>query len=284
MSLLAALAKGFGAGTVNNAQAGFAEQQRQREAAQRRDDMNVELDARDKLAQKQIDASRAENDTRFKTMADENQKNRDHDWAMFEKRLAIETQAAAANASVRARETHAKNIMGTMDQLAKRKAELMENDKLTDDQRAVALGEIDALGYTLAADPGAQQLLGEFGGGGYASYWLSLAPEVSGKGGSDGGGEKGGSVTAPPGQVRTPDALRRLPEPAVPMRRFFNDARDGVNTQASAAFSNQKLSGVLGEAERRATESVELQKRARAYQDGALSSNPTMSSFAGMQK
>ena len=177
MSLLAALAKGFGAGTVNNAQAWFAEQQRQREAAQRRDDMRVELDARDKLAQKQIDASRAENDTRFKAMANENKKNRDHDWAMFEKRLAMETQAAAANASVRARETHAKNIMGTMDQLAKRKAELMENDKLTDEQRAVALGEIDALGYTLAADPGAQKLLGEFGGGGYANYWLSLAPQ-----------------------------------------------------------------------------------------------------------
>jgi len=48
---------------------------------------------------------------------------------------------------------------------------------MTDDQRAVALGEIDALGYTLAADPGAQQLLGEFGGGGYANYWLSLAPQ-----------------------------------------------------------------------------------------------------------
>lgn len=180
MSLLAALAKGFGAGTVDNARTGFAEQQRQREAAQRRDDMSVELDARDKLAQKQIDASRAENDTRFKAMSDENQKNRDHDWAMFEKRLAMETQAAAANASVRARETHAKNIMGTMDQLAKRKAELMENDKLTDEQRAVALGEIDALGYTLAADPGAQQLLGEFGGGGYANYWLSLAPKKEG--------------------------------------------------------------------------------------------------------
>ena len=160
MSLLAALAKGFGAGTVNNAQVGFAEQQRQREAAQRRDDMNVELDARDKLAQKQIDASRAENDTRFKAMADENQKNRDHDWAMFERRLAAETQAAAANASVRAREMHAKNIMGTMDQLSKRKTEILGDDKLTDEQRAVALGEIDALGYTLAADPGAQQLLG----------------------------------------------------------------------------------------------------------------------------
>ncbi|MGS3177881.1 hypothetical protein ACB265_00385 [Aeromonas dhakensis] len=203
MSLLAALAKGFGAGTVNNAQTGFAEQQRQRGAAQRRDDMNVELDARDKLAQKQIDASRAENDTRFKAMADENQKNRDHDWAMFERRLAAETQAAAANASVRARETHAKNIMGTMDQLSKRKAELMENDKITDEQRAVALGEIDALGYTLASDPGAQQLLGEFGGGGYASYWLSLRPEVSGKGGSDGGGEKGGDP-----EVKTAPAAR----------------------------------------------------------------------------
>lgn len=181
MSLLAALAKGVGAGTVDNARTGFAEQQRQREAAQRRDDMSVELDARDKLAQKQIDASRAENDTRFKAMADENQKSRDHDWAMFEKRLAVETQAAAANASVRARETHAKNIMGTMDQLSKRKAELMENDKITDEQRAMALGEIDALGYTLASDPGAQQLLGEFGGGGYANYWLSLAPQKAEK-------------------------------------------------------------------------------------------------------
>lgn len=177
MSLLAALAKGFGAGTVNNAQVGFAEQQRQREAAQRREDMQVELDARDKLAQKQIDASSAENDVRFKAMADENQKNRDHDWALFEKKLAVEMQAAAANASARTREAHAKNIMGTMDQLTKRKAELMENDKITDEQRAVALGELDSLGYTIASDPGAQQLLGEFGGGGYANYWLSLAPK-----------------------------------------------------------------------------------------------------------
>lgn len=177
MSLLAALAKGFGAGTVDNARTGFAEQQRQREATQRREDMQVELDARDKLAQKQIDASSAENDVRFKAMAEENQKNRTHDWALFEKKLAVEMQAAATNASARARETHAKNIMGTMDQLTKRKAKLMENDKITDEQRAVALGELDSLGYTIASDPGAQQLLGEFGGGGYANYWLSLAPK-----------------------------------------------------------------------------------------------------------
>ena len=177
MSLLAALAKGFGAGTVNNARTGFAEQQRQREAAQRKEEMGIEIDARTANLQAQIDAGKASDDARFKAAADENQKNRDHDWALFEKKLAVEMQAAATNASARARETHAKNIMGTMDQLTKRKAELMENDKITDEQRAVALGELDSLGYTIASDPGAQQLLGEFGGGGYANYWLSLAPK-----------------------------------------------------------------------------------------------------------
>ncbi|MBO0503949.1 hypothetical protein FED29_010795 [Aeromonas veronii] len=180
MSLLAALAKGIGAGTVNNAQVWFAEQQRLRESTQRKEEMTEEYNRRDAQLKTQIEANQADTKARLDAQKDENKNNRDHDWAMFERRLAAETQAAAANASVRARETHAKNIMGTMDQLAKRKAELMENDKLTDDQRAVALGEIDALGYTLAADPGAQQLLGEFGGGGYANYWLSLAPKKEG--------------------------------------------------------------------------------------------------------
>lgn len=180
MSLLAALAKGFGVGTVNNAQAWFAEQQRQREAEQRKEEMTEEYNRRDAQLKTQIEANQADTKARLDAQKDENKKNRDHDWAMFEKRLAIETKAAAANASVLARESHAKNIMGTMDQLSKRKTEILGDDKLTDEQRAVALGEIDALGYTLAADPGAQQLLGEFGGGGYANYWLSLAPKKEG--------------------------------------------------------------------------------------------------------
>lgn len=203
MSLLAALAKGFGAGTVNNAQAGFAEQQRQREAAQRKEEMTTELTAAETRLQKNIDAGKADTETRLAAQSSENAKQREHDLALWERKYAAETQAAVANASVRARETHAKNIMGTMDQLSKRKTEILGDDKLTDEQRAVALGEIDALGYTLAADPGAQQLLGEFGGGGYASYWLSLRPEVSGKGGSDGGGEKGGEP-----EVKTAPAAR----------------------------------------------------------------------------
>lgn len=181
MSLLAALAKGFGAGTVNNAKAGFDEQQRQREAAQRKAEMATELTAAETRLQKNIDAGKADTETRLAAQSSENAKQREYDLAMWERKYAVETQAAVANASVRARESHAKNIMGTMDQLARRKTELMKDDKMTDDQRAVALGEIDALGYTLAADPGAQQLLGEFGGGGYASYWLSLAPQKAEK-------------------------------------------------------------------------------------------------------
>ncbi|MEV3818131.1 hypothetical protein RI537_18700 [Aeromonas salmonicida] len=176
MSLLAALAKGLGAGTIDNAKLGFAEQQRQREAAQRKEEMTTELTAAETRLQKNIDAGKADTETRLAAQSSENAKQREHDLALWERKYAADTQAAVANASVRARESHAKNIMGTMDQLTKRKAELMENDKITDEQRAVALGEIDALGYTLASDPSAQQLLGEFGGGGYANYWLSLNP------------------------------------------------------------------------------------------------------------
>ena len=180
MSLLAALAKGIGAGTINNAQAWFAEQQRQREATQRKEEMATELKAAEARLQKNIDAGKADTEARLAAQSSENAKQREHDLSLWERKYAADTQAAVANANVRARESHAKNIMGTMDQLTKRKAEILGDDKLTDEQRAVALGEIDALGYTLAADPGAQKLLGEFGGGGYANYWLSLAPKKEG--------------------------------------------------------------------------------------------------------
>lgn len=180
MSLLAALAKGVGAGTINNAKAWFAEQQRLREAAQRKEEMATELKAAEARLQKNIDAGKADTEARLAAQSSENAKQREHDLSLWERKYAADTQAAVANANVRARESHAKNIMGTMDQLSKRKTEILGDDKLTDEQRAVALGEIDALGYTLAADPGAQQLLGEFGGGGYANYWLSLAPKKEG--------------------------------------------------------------------------------------------------------
>lgn len=253
MSLLAALAKGLGAGTVDNARVGFAEQQRLREAAQRKEEQAADWAARDGQLEKQLVASREDTDKRLAAnqadtvyritaQATENDKQRAHDLAQWERQYAAGTKAAASAASEKAREVHAKNIMGTMDQLTKRKAELMENDKITDEQRAVALGEIDALGYTLASDPGAQQLLGEFGGGGYTSYWLSLAPQQ------------------PEPAPGAPDSLLRPPEVHAPMRR---PGSDGPNAQPSKAFSAEQLGGVLGKAQQQAKANVEEQRRAQ---------------------
>ncbi|MGU5678102.1 hypothetical protein [Aeromonas allosaccharophila] len=299
MSLLAALAKGFGAGTVNNAKAGFDEQQRQREATQRKEEMlaqstqrkeemTEEYNRRDAQLRAQIEAGKDDTESRLKAQREENDRQRAHDWDMWGRRYAAETAAAASSADARAREAHAKNIIGTLNEVTKNKSNILSDDKLTDEQRAIAARNNDMLFYSLVSDPAAQQLLGEFGYGGYVQQGMLLAPrQAGGQGGGVAYGDtsgKDGGVTAPPGQVRTPDALRRLPEPTVPMRRVFNDARDGVNTQASAAFSNQKLGGVLGETEQRARNRVELQKRAQAYQDGVLSSNPSISSFAAMQK
>ncbi|HHQ4795990.1 hypothetical protein ACEUAZ_02420 [Aeromonas veronii] len=244
MSLLAALAKGFGAGTVNNAKAGFAEQQRLREAAQRKEEMATELKAAEARLQKNIDAGKADTEARLAAQSSENAKQREHDLSLWERKYAADTQAAVANANARARETHAKNIMGTMDQLSKRKAEILGDDKLTDEQRAVALGEIDALGYTLAADPGAQQLLGEFGGGGYASYWLSLAPQ-----------KEGGPAAQDPAPQAAPAPTTQPPKPQGIIPRLQGDRsierqmlksgeealRANKNPDATAASAYQQM-------------------------------------------
>ncbi|MFQ1922592.1 hypothetical protein ACK340_14150 [Aeromonas veronii] len=244
MSLLAALAKGFGAGTINNAKAGFAEQQRLREAAQRKEEMATELKAAEARLQKNIDAGKADTEARLAAQSSENAKQREHDLSLWERKYAADTQAAVANANARARETHAKNIMGTMDQLSKRKAEILGDDKLTDEQRAVALGEIDALGYTLAADPGAQQLLGEFGGGGYASYWLSLAPQ-----------KEGGPAAQDPAPQAAPAPTTQPPKPQGIIPRLQGDRsierqmlksgeealRANKNPDATAASAYQQM-------------------------------------------
>lgn len=276
MSLLAALAKGFGAGTVNNAQAGFAEQQRQREAAQRKGELDTDFARREVLVDKQLAANTASDEARFKAVADENAKNREHDLAMFQKQLASAAATANANADARYREANAKNAIGRLTTIAKQKSDIMAmpDDKISPEQRDQAIAMHDMMGYMIASDPNVQQLVSEYGGAGELQYWLSLGPGAD----TNGDGSNSGAGAA------APEALRRVPEPTAPMRRTFGDARDGVSTKASAAFSNENLGGVLGEAERRAKINAELQKRARTYQDRALSSNPAMSSFAGMQK
>lgn len=191
MSLLAALAKGLGGGTLQNAQAGFNEQTRQKEEDRRRgemqtqilasrSEMDAQLRAQDKHLQTQLDASKEENRLSREAQATENQKNRDHDMAMFGRRLAEATREASNSGSVRARENHFKSLAGTFDALSKRKSEILESDKFaTEEQRQAALADIDYIGSVMASDPGTQALMNEFGGGGYTAYWLAIGDEAA---------------------------------------------------------------------------------------------------------
>ena len=191
MSLLAALAKGLGAGTLQNAKAGFDEQTRQKEEIRRQAEIREQISAakdestrewqkRDEQLNKQIAAGKDELNTRLKFEHDEAEKQRAYDLEMFERKLAAATKDAARDGSVRARENHFKSLAGTFDALSKRKSEILESDKFaTEEQRQAALADIDYIGSVMASDPGTQALMNEFGGGGYTAYWLAIGDEAA---------------------------------------------------------------------------------------------------------
>lgn len=191
MSLLAALAKGLGAGTLQNAKAGFDEQTRQKEEIRRQAEMREQISAskdestsewqkRDEQLNKQLAAGKDELNTRLKFEHDEAEKQRAYELEMFERKLAVATKDAANAGSVRARENHFKSLAGTFDALSKRKSEILESDKFaTEEQRQAALADIDYIGSVMASDPGTQALMNEFGGGGYTAYWLAIGDEAA---------------------------------------------------------------------------------------------------------
>lgn len=178
MSLLGALAKGFGAGVLQNAQQGFDKIKRDEEAAQRNAEQKTEWENRNAQLHEQIQANKEDTDRRLSAQATENDKQRQHDWDMFERKLAEATTAANRSNSVASRANAAKNIMGRFDSLSKIKSEIASTpeDKMTQAQRDQAIANIDMQGYLIASDPNAQQLVSEFGGAGQLQYWLSLAP------------------------------------------------------------------------------------------------------------
>ena len=191
MSLLAALAKGLGAVTLQNAKAGFDEQTRQKEEIRRQAEIREQISAskdestrewqkRDEQLNKQIAAGKDELNTRLKFEHDEAEKQRAYELEMFERKLAVATKDAANAGSVRARENHFKSLAGTFDALSKRKSEILESDKFaTEEQRQAALADIDYIGSVMASDPGTQKLMNEFGGGGYTAYWLAIGDEAA---------------------------------------------------------------------------------------------------------
>lgn len=191
MSLLAALAKGLGAGTLQNAKAGFDEQTRQKEENRRQAEIREQISAskdestrewqkRDEQLNKQIAAGKDELNTRLQFEQDEAEKQREHEWAKWMQQLKIATTQAASDASVKARENNFKSLVGSFDALSKRKSEILESDKFaTEEQRQAALADIDYRGAILASQPGTQSLMNEFGGGGYTAYWLAIGDEAA---------------------------------------------------------------------------------------------------------
>ena len=191
MSLLAALAKGLGAGTLQNAKTGFDEQTRQKEEIRRQAEIREQISAskdestrewqkRDEQLNKQLAASKEDLNTRLQFEHDEAEKQRAYELEMFERKLAEATIEASNSGSVRARENHFKSLAGTFDALSKRKSEILESDKFaTEEQRQAALADIDYRGAILASQAGTQALMNEFGGGGYTAYWLAIGDEAA---------------------------------------------------------------------------------------------------------
>ncbi|MGS3128147.1 hypothetical protein ACB295_02730 [Aeromonas caviae] len=208
MSLIAAIAKGLGAGTVANANQGFDKIKRDQEAAERAALTDQEYNRRDSQIAAQLKAGREETDARIAAnredtnarlaaQSEENAKQRAHDLDMFQRRLAVELQAANASANAKGRETYAKNLMSSLDAINKRMAEVEQlgEDKISPEQRAKTMTGLKFAGAMITADPNAQQMLNEHGGGGYVTYFQSFVPDVSPQG--EGGGE------APPPQATT---------------------------------------------------------------------------------
>ncbi len=236
MSLLAALAKGLGAGTLENAKAGFDEQTRQKEEDRRRgemqtqilasrSEMDTQLRAQDKHLQTQLAASKEDLKTGMTFEAEQALIQREHEWAKWKQELKIATTKAASDASVKARENNFKSLVGSFDALSKRKSEILESDKFaTKEQRQAALADIDYRGAILASQPGTQSLMNEFGGGGYTAYWLAIGDEAAGhdkpqqQGGEPTSGANQQPTTAPgrPGESGGGVKLAGAWQPSVP--------------------------------------------------------------------
>lgn len=208
MSLIAAIAKGLGAGTVANANQGFDKIKRDQEAADRAALTDQEYNRRDSQIAAQLKAGREETDARIAANREdtnarlaaqsaENEKQRQHDLALFQRKLGMELRAANASANARGRENYAKNLMSSLDAINKRMAEVEQlgEDKISPEQRAKTMTGLKFAGAMITADPNAQQMLNEHGGGGYVTYFQSFVPDVSPQG--EGGGE------APPPQATT---------------------------------------------------------------------------------
>ena len=165
MSLLAALAKGLGAGTLQNAKAGFDEQTRQKEENRRQAEIRA-----------QIAAGKDDLNTRLKFEAEQERIRQEHELAMFKKKLAVATEDAALQGSRTARKENAEHLIRSVEFIQKQKQQIMDSDTITPEQKIEQMAKMDMLGVMVTQDPYSQTLLKEHGGGGYVDYYASMMP------------------------------------------------------------------------------------------------------------
>ena len=185
---------------------------------------------------------------------------------MFQQKLGVELQAANASANARGRENYAKNLMSSLDAINKRITEVETDDKITDEQRKQAMASLKYAGAMITADPNAQQMLNEHGGGGYVTYFQSFMPDVSPQ--VEGGGEAPPpqATTAPPrpgstgGGSATSDGRPAYTKPGY--GGLIPHLQQGGERAAEAAVINQMLSApVLNRNANKSTQAADAYQR-----------------------
>lgn len=187
MSLLAALAKGLGAVTLQNAKAGFDEQTRQKEEIRRQAEIREQISAskdesirewqkRDEQLNKQLAAGKEDLNTRLKFEHDEAEKQRAHDRAKYEASLKATLTEAMTKGTFDAEKSAVNNIIGAVKLIETSKQKIMDSDTITPEQKKEQMAHWDLIGAMTTQTPYAQDLLRKHGGGAYVDLYASMMP------------------------------------------------------------------------------------------------------------
>lgn len=187
MSLLAALAKGLGAGTLQNAKDGFDEQTRQKEEIRRQAEIREQISAtkdegirewkkRDEQLNKQLTASKDELNARMKFEHEEAEKQRAHDLAKYEASLKATLTEATTKGTYEAEKSATNNLIGAVKFIETSKQKIMDSDTITPEQKKEKMAQWDLIGAMTTQTPYAQDLLRKHGGGAYVDLYASMMP------------------------------------------------------------------------------------------------------------
>lgn len=231
MSLLAALAKGLGAGTLQNSQDGFNEQTRQKEEIRRQAEIREQISAskdestrewqkRDEQLNKQIAAGKEDLNTRLTFEREEAKKQREYDRAKYEASLKATLTEAMTKGTYDAEKSAANNLIDAVKFIETSKQKIMDSDTITPEQKKEKMAQWDLIGAMTTQTPYAHDLLIKHGGGAYVDLYASMMPSQSQpqQGGEPTSGADPQPTTAPgrPGESGGGVKLAGAWQPSVP--------------------------------------------------------------------